>query len=174
MNRNFNRFLEAYCKELAGVQTLNIRKLAALTASDRPRLREALLVFCLAHGKEQHLMKVMPDQEAKVEYDQIITAVAKAPSLEVYLSSGDAPKRYAQVYDAFLAQGSDLRASDLRINELLRKKTLAALEERGATRYSLCKALGLNTGNVYTYLAGDPSKVSRNTARRIYDYALGR
>ena len=174
MNRNFNRFLEAYCRELAGVQTLNIRKLAVLAASDRPRLRETLLVFCLAHGKEQYLMKVIPDQVMKAEYAQVIAAVAKAPSLEVYLSSGDAPKRYAQVYDAFLAQGSDLRASDLRINELLRKKTLAALKERGVTRFSLCKALGLNTGNVYTYLAGDPSKVSRDTARRIYDYALSR
>ena len=174
MNRNFNRFLEAYCRELADVQTSNIRKLAALAASDRPRLREALLVFCLAQGKEQHLMKVMLDRETKTEYAQVIAAASNAPSLEAYLSSGDAPKRYAQVYDAFLAQGSDLRASDLRINELLRKKTLAALEERGVTRYSLCKVLGLNTGNVYTYLAGDPSKVSRDTARRIYDYALGR
>ena len=81
MNRNFNRFLEAYCRELADVQTSNIRKLAALAASDRPRLREALLVFCLAQGKEQHLMKVMLDRETKTEYAQVIAAASNAPRL---------------------------------------------------------------------------------------------
>ena len=56
----------------------------------------------------------------------------------------------------------------------MRKKTLEALEESGETRYGLCRALHLNKGNVYAYLAGDDSKVSRKTARRIMEYAEGR
>ena len=50
----------------------------------------------------------------------------------------------------FLLKGADQRSSDLRINELLRKNVLAALEERGLTRYVLCKAFHLNAGNVCT------------------------
>lgn len=61
-------------------------------------------------------------------------------------------------------------AADRRVNALMRKKTLEALEESGVTRYGLCRALRLNKGNVYAYLAGDDSKVSRKTARRIMEY----
>ena len=51
------------------------------------------------------------------------------------------------------------------------EKTVAALESAGKTRYRLCRDLGLNEGNVYAWLAGDPSKVSRATARRAWRYA---
>ena len=61
--------------------------------------------------------------------------------------------------------------ADRRINALMRKRTLGALEESGVTRYGLCRDLNLNKGNVYAYLAGDDSKVSRETARRIMEYA---
>ena len=62
-------------------------------------------------------------------------------------------------------------AADRRVNALMRKRTLEALEESGVTRYGICRALHLNKGNVYAYLAGDDSKVSRETARRIMEYA---
>ena len=61
--------------------------------------------------------------------------------------------------------------ADRRINALMRKRTLGALGESGVTRYGLCRDLNLNKGNVYAYLAGDDSKVSRETARRIMEYA---
>ena len=55
----------------------------------------------------------------------------------------------------------------------MREKTLAALEQSDTSCYSLCKQLGLNKGNVYAYLhGGDNSKVSRETARSIMEYAL--
>ena len=54
----------------------------------------------------------------------------------------------------------------------MREKTLAALASSGRTVYSLCGELGLNRGNVYAYLnAGDVTKVSRATARRILEAA---
>lgn len=64
--------------------------------------------------------------------------------------------------------------ADRRINALMRKRTLGALGKSGVTRYGLCRDLNLNKGNVYAYLAGDDSKVSRKTARRIMEYAEGR
>lgn len=60
------------------------------------------------------------------------------------------------------------------IIELMRKATLDAMERRRLTAYRICKTLDLNLGNVYAYLGkGDISKVSRNTARRIMEYATG-
>ena len=80
------------------------------------------------------------------------------------------PNRYATVWRAYRAV-KEKPAADRRVNALMRKKTLEALEESGVTRYGLCRALRLNKGNVYAYLAGDDSKVSRKTARRIMEYA---
>ena len=174
MNRNFNRFLEDYCKELANTNTLNIRKLVVLATSDRPRLREPLLLYCLSKGKQNYLLNVIDDNKIKAEYIRVIYEATKHESVEKYLLAKDTPKRYAQVLDAFYAQGKDIRNSDLRINELLRKKILAELKGNNVTRYEVCKSLGLNTGNVYTYLSGDSSKVSKNTAQRIYDFVLGK
>jgi predicted transcriptional regulator len=53
----------------------------------------------------------------------------------------------------------------------MRPRIVEALARRGITRYRLCKDLGLNPGNVYAYLAGDDTKVSKETARRILGYA---
>ena len=69
---------------------------------------------------------------------------------------------------------SEANKADRRIIELMRKATLDAMERRRLTAYRICKALDLNLGNVYAYLGkGDVSKVSRNTARRIMEYATG-
>ena len=73
---------------------------------------------------------------------------------------------------AFRAQGDALSA-DRRMNALLRPRIAKALAQKGITRYKLCKDLGLNPGNVYAYLAGDDAKVSKETARRMLDYAEG-
>ena len=56
----------------------------------------------------------------------------------------------------------------------MRKKTLDALHTNNVSIYRLCKDLGLNLGNVYAYLSkGDATKVSRDTARTIMEYAVG-
>ena len=77
---------------------------------------------------------------------------------------------FANVRHAYRAV-KEKPVADRRINALMRKRTLGALEESGVTRYGLCRDLNLNKGNVYAYLAGDDSKVSRETARRIMEYA---
>ena len=174
MNRKFDRFLENYCRELAGAQTSNMRKLAHLAQDKKPRLREPLLLFAVVCGKERYLLDIVePGSPLKQEYTQVLDDLSRYASVEEFLSADATPKRYAQVLDAFYAQGSDLLESDRRMNELLREKTLDVLKRNGLTRYALCKALKLNTGNVYTYLNGDPSKVSLDTARKIYDFAAG-
>ncbi len=74
--------------------------------------------------------------------------------------------------DAYLLP-EDMLVADRRANALMREKTLAALARSGMTRYRLCRDLGLNFGNSYAYLAGDDTKFSRATARKMMEYALG-
>lgn len=70
-------------------------------------------------------------------------------------------------YDNIAATKAVVRAAVRQMAE----KALDALSRAGTTRYRLCKELGLNEGNVYAWLAGGPSKVSRETARRACRFA---
>ena len=60
----------------------------------------------------------------------------------------------------------------------MRERTLEALREgpaEGVSAYAICRELGLNKGNFYTYLnKGDLTKVSRSTARAILQAAQRR
>ena len=65
----------------------------------------------------------------------------------------------------FYAMGAAAHAKPL-----MAEKT-ASLENAGKARCRLCRGPGLNEDNVCAWLAGDPSKVSRATARRAWRYA---
>ena len=90
---------------------------------------------------------------------------------ETFLRQPDLPTRYVKVWNAYLTE-RDAIEKDRRITALMRAKTLEALKAEGRTPYRVCKDLNLNMGNVYAYLRkGDVTKVSRDTARRILEYA---
>lgn len=170
MRQTFEGFLKAYCAELAGTNTVSIRRLCRLAASDAPRVAEPLFLLALERGKLAHLLEVSRGTSLEGEYRERAEEAAPYGSALAYLESGAAPGRYAKVLDAFRAK-DDLLAADRRIAGLMRTKTLEALQSGGVTRYCLCRDLGLNPGNVYAYLKGDASKVSRETARRIMTHA---
>ena len=105
-------------------------------------------------------------------YRGVLSLYAQTGSLASLCVEDKLPNRYANVWRAYRAV-KEKPVADRRINALMRKRTLGALGESGVTRYGLCRDLNLNKGNVYAYLAGDDSKVSRETARRIMEYAEG-
>lgn len=79
-------------------------------------------------------------------------------------------KRTQGVLDAY--DSLEARAANsLVVKQQISNMVLQLLKVAGVTRYQLCKDLGLNEGNIYAWLAGDPTKVSRATARRIWEYA---
>ena len=105
------------------------------------------------------------------EFSALAKKARRYKSAERFALSAHAPERYRKVAEAYHAPES-LRAASIRVNQMIRERVLAALETSSVTRYRLCKDLGLNMGNVYAYLSGDPSKVSTQTAQRILDYTL--
>ena len=103
-------------------------------------------------------------------YRDVFSLYGQSGGLASLCAGDKLPDRYANVWRAYRGM-KEKPAADRRVNALMRKRTLEALEESGVTRYGLCRDLHLNKGNVYAYLAGDDSKVSRETARRIMEYA---
>lgn len=171
MYRTFKGFLASYLAELSGVKTSSLRILCNKARSNA-RLVEPLFLFAAVQGKAEYLLDISDTCWFHDQYEDVARCIAGAGSVEEYLLSDAAPKRYASVFDAFRAQG-DLLDADQRLNALMRPKILAALERAGVTRYRLCKDLHLNMGNAYAYLAGDETKVSHATAARMLAYAQG-
>lgn len=171
MNLTFKGFLRGYCRELTRLQTDSLRKLCAAVSTDAPAAAEALMTFAAVQGKADYLASLSEGTRMEKEYREAASAFAAKPEVEAYLASDAAPDRYRKVWNAYVAE-RDAAKADRRIIALMRKETLAALEKTGLTVYRLCKSLGLNLGNIYAYLnGGDSAKVSKETARRIMDYA---
>ena len=175
MRRTFEGFLKAYCAELAGRQTVSLRTLCAYADGPAPRVAEPLFLLALEEGKLDLLLSRCAGTWMEHDYRALApTARQFAGDARAFLEAGGTPQRYAKVLDAFRAR-TGAKEADRRVTALMREKTNAALEARGITRYQLCKDLGLNMGNVYAYLGnGDATKVSRDTARRIMEYATAR
>lgn len=171
MNLTFQGFLRGYCRELTGLQTSSLRKLSAAVATDAPAAAEALMAFAAVQGKADYLARLSEGTWMEGDYRQRAAEIGQASDISGYLASAEAPARYQKVWNAYLAK-RDAAVADRRAIELMREKTLSALEETGTTVYRLCIDLGLNLGNIYSYLhGGNVMKVSRATARRIMDHA---
>ena len=170
MNLTFEGFLKGYCRELSGQQSLSFRKLVEQATTDAPRVAEPLFLLALAQGKAEYVLGLSEGSWMEEGYRGVLSLYGQASSLASLCSEDKLPNRYANVWRAYRGV-KEKPAADRRVNALMRKRTLKALEESGVTRYGLCRDLNLNKGNVYAYLAGDDSKVSRETARRIMEYA---
>lgn len=170
MNLTFEGFLKGYCRELSGQQSLSFRKLVKQAMTDAPRVAEPLFLLALAQGKAEYVLGLSEGSWMEEGYRDVFFLYGQTGSLASLCAGDKLPNRYANVWRAYRGM-KEKPVADRRVNALMRKRTLEALEESGVTRYGLCRALHLNKGNVYAYLAGDDSKVSRKTARRIMEYA---
>lgn len=170
MNLTFEGFLKGYCRELSGQQSLNFRKLVERATTVEPRVAEPLFLLALAQGKAEYVLGLSEGSWMEEGYRGVLSLYNQAGSLVSLCAKDDLPNRYANVWRAYRGVKEKL-AADRRVNALMRKRTLEALAGSSLSRYGLCRDLHLNKGNVYAYLAGDDSKVSRETARRIMEYA---
>lgn len=170
MNLTFEGFLKGYCRELSGQQSLSFRKLVEQATTVAPRVAEPLFLLALVQGKAEYVLGLSEGSWMEEGYRGVFSLYAQTGSLASLCAEDKLPNHYANVWRAYRAV-KEKPVADRRINALMRKRTLGALEESGVTRYGLCRDLNLNKGNVYAYLAGDDSKVSRETARRIMEYA---
>ncbi|MDE8701940.1 helix-turn-helix transcriptional regulator [Adlercreutzia equolifaciens] len=170
MNLTFKGFLRAYCRELSGLSTDNLRKLLQAVLDDAPAASEVVMAFAAAQGKEGYLAELARNTRLEAEYARAAREIEGAGGIEPYVQSEAAPERYRKVWLAYRAKREAV-VNDRRVVALMGEKLRVLMEEKNVTVYRLCKELGLNKGNVYAFLhKGDASKVSRRTARRILNY----
>lgn len=171
MNLTFKGFLRQYCRELTGLKTDNLRKLAAVIATEAPHAAEALFLFAAEQDKANHLVDASSGTWAEALFRESARRLTESGSVKAFLSRDETPERFKKVRQAYEARTTQIQA-DRRVIALMRSRTLEALEEKGLSVYRLCADLKLNQGNIYAYLnKGDVSKVSRATARKIMDWA---
>lgn len=173
MNLTLKGFLRQYCRELTGLNTSSLKKLCAAAASAAPRAAEPLFLLAAEEGRLDCLLKAARGTRLQEPYELMTALLKEAGSAKRLLEMKDAPNRLRKVERAYKARRGATKV-DRRIVGLMREKTLDAMQEQGLTAYRICKALDLNLGNIYAYLGkGDVTKVSRDTARRIMEYATG-
>ena len=170
MNLTFKGFLRSYCRELTNIESDNLKKLLVKTLKDSPSAAEALMVFAAVQGKADYLVSLAKGTKLEDDYKEVARDMTKAKSIEAFFQGESAPERYKKVWNAYLGKRDAIKA-DRRVILLMREKTLNALPETELTTYKIAKSLKLNIGNLYAYLnAGDATKVSRDTARKIMEF----
>ena len=173
MRLTFRGWLLSYCQELTGLKTTSVKKLVSAAEEYAPHASAAVFFLAVEAGRIADLVSRASDPELLAEWMPVAAMLPENPTnAEAFARANydELPIRYRKVIDAYDAVAED-RENDERAKALMAEKTVAALENAGKTRYRLCKDLKLNEGNVYAWLAGDPSKVSRATARRAWRYA---
>lgn len=173
MRLTFRGWLLSYCQELTGLKTTSVKKFVSAVEGSAPHASAAVFLLAVEAGRVADLISRSSDPELFAEWESVSAMLPETPmGAEAFVREnyGDLPVRYRKVIDAYDTVAEE-RKNDEHAKALMAKKTVAALESAGKTRYRLCKDLKLNEGNVYAWLAGDPSKVSRVTARRAWRYA---
>lgn len=169
-------FLRQYCKVLAGLDTLSYARLASRAENGWARVAEPLVLLAVVEGKLPLLKKragaLVSNAVAQLEGALETTKhcdLASEPSL--LERKDELPESFRKVLVSYEAEVGKV-ANDRRLTGLLREMLLPVMEEKGLTGYRLCKELGLNSGNVYAFLAnGDVKCVSKETALRMFEFA---
>lgn len=168
MSLSFQGFLTKYCKELTASDTSSLKKLFKLADSQYPRAYEPLLLLALCQQREDYLLKQAEGTSAYERYVDFISEWKKSGKpLADYLSTLDPNDRFRRPLTAWQAAAERLSA-DRKVLLQVSNALASLLEAKRITRAQACKLTNVNKGNFYAFLKGDPTKLSRKTAMRIY------
>lgn len=167
----FKGFLRQYVKTLSFCDSLDIKRLASESVSTNPRLQAPLVLYAAASGKSDLLKKMLPPSDKTSDMLQNLSRFSQE-HLETQLQNLDLPKEYQKAWNSFLvAQKAPSRDNDLK--STMRQKILQLQGINSCTNYRIYTDLGLNPGNINSWLRnGDSRKVSYQTARIIMEYVL--
>ena len=173
MKRTFKGWIMRYSQSLTRLNTTSVKKLVQAMEAYAPQAEEAVFLYALECGKSIAAMRFIENENTLCRWKEM-AALSKRYSkrAEAFLRKRHdiLPIRYRKILNAFDSAEANA-ANDDRVVLLMAKQVNEALAASGITRYRLCKDLALNEGNIYAWLAGDATKVSRDTARRAWEYA---
>ncbi len=167
----FAGFLESYVRHLAGLDTLDLSRLARAMRSE-PRLAEPLLLYAAKSGRAEKLSGLLGASDDLRDELHTLVELERSDRLESVLAAEDPRLRpeYAKVWRSYVAR-RDAPARDAELKLRARERVLALEKTKGVTRYRMAKDLGLNPGNLHAFLAqGNPSKLSLARVYELVEY----
>jgi hypothetical protein len=167
----FAGFLQSYVRALSGEDTLSLRRLTALAATE-PRLVEPLLLWLAVTDRADTASDLLEDREALQQELRSLARLHAAGSLEQTLAAEETSLRpeYAKVWRSFVVR-RDAVERDKALRLEARKRVLELEARKNVTRYRMAKDLGLNPGNLHAYLSqGDPTKLSLDRVVQLVEY----
>jgi hypothetical protein len=176
----FSRWIKKQVQEIAGVDSLNLRRLAAAAQKDKPRLIEPLLLYAITAGYTDRLISFIYQDDIRESYEQVLSTIKGIYGdlglidFEGIALSGQFENTMPREYGKFLAsyRTSYNRPETTRDSKRMRWERSRKLQlEKGVSAADIYRALGLNAGNVNAYLKyGDTDKVSLQNANDIMNY----
>jgi DNA-binding CsgD family transcriptional regulator len=171
---SFTGFLKHYVTYLTDSDTRSVHMLARLAASNRPRATEPLFLYAVMAGRLPLLLQAARGTHLENDYSTL-ASLFPTPDLLLKALRDDDDRlalRYHKVYRSYLTQVSKTD-TDRQASLLMRERTLEEMRKKGLSKYRVYTDLGLNPGNVNTYLKNaNVTAVSRKTARAILDYVV--
>lgn len=165
----FSGFSTEYVRSLSKAGTTSVFALAKEAAGDNPRLREPLLLYALACGKKDLLLRAAKRFGLESFYEPSFSAVGNN-KIEFVLENGLLPESYQKVWRSYLSKKNS-RLTDDATKELMRNRILRLQKERDVTNYRLYTDLKMNPGNLNAWLKhGDCNKISLDRARDVLRY----
>jgi len=168
---NFKGWVSRELTYLSGENTLNLRRLAYLAQGSIPRLWERLALYAIATGKTQRLKDYLYRAE-KIE--ELNTLVRKFEGMDFndpeIAHRVQMPDRFKKALLSFKAayEKVDTRNES---KKLRWEKSVELQKKKGISTALICKALGLDAGNISAYLKhADIDRISLEKATDIMKY----
>ena len=171
----FEGFLLRYVQELTGSRSKNLKVLLGLSLDGHSRALEPTVLLFALRGRGNAAIKLLENTPYR-DNTQLIFSEGSTKEALMQLLNEDTGNpslsRYRKVYEAYKNAKGKI-AVDRKAILLMREKIVSIMVKKGLSNYRVYSDLGLNPGNVNSYLKNkNATKVSRKTARRILDYVL--
>ena len=167
----FKGFLARYTRELSGLASNDLKRLAGKAAANY-RLVEPLVLYAAATDKLGYLRRVAWDPYLVMEAREFPGDMDWSDVIAV-LDRGDESVLRSEYHKAYRSYISvrDRQKTKNRSKALALNKTLDIQRQKKVSTYRIYHDLELNHGNVNAYLKNrDVSKVSLEVAEKVLDY----
>jgi hypothetical protein len=163
-------YLSGYVRQLSGLETNNIKRLAKEAHSNH-RLREPLFLYAYCTDKIDLLLNYTSGSAVGDGFSRVRSAFT-FPELLYALEANDntVDERYRKCYNSFVRR-RDMHKTYNRKKYLMRTRIIELQSTKQVTTYRIYKDLGLNGANVNSFIKNNKAeKLSLAVVRTILNY----
>jgi hypothetical protein len=147
----FEKFLGNYVKSLSLGNTVSVRKLLLEASTTNLRLVEPLILHILFNHLEGTYAKFKNNDEIDKELNALVTKHPSTTSLLIDLQNKAAKVNYQKVFNTYLSL-KNKKENEKELKVKMISKVLELISVKKISKYRLSKELGINPGNLNSYL----------------------